>query len=81
MLKDSRNRGFGSHFVGLSVLYCELFGGRSRYKESSLVGLEGLVRNRAATGTRLPLTLRLCPNVERSISGAMGHCGARHSVI
>ena len=45
------------------------------------MGLEGLVRNRAATGTRLPLTLRLCPNVERSIPGAMGHCGARHSVI
>ena len=44
------------------------------------MGLEGLVRNRAATGTRLPLTLRLCPNVERSIPGAMGHCGARHSV-
>ena len=41
----------------------------------------GLLNAIAPTGTRLPLTLRLCPNVERSIPGAMGHCGARHSVI
>ena len=63
---------FESSQVGLDVPNYELFGGKSRYKESRVVGLDGLVRTGAATGTRL-WTMTLPTNTQD-----VPKCGAQY---